>query len=1384
MKVFQRIVCFIVLLVINNSIMLAQKNWTGASNTNWADASNWNPVGVPTAADDVDILNTANDPILQVGTTASIKSLVVRTGAMLTIQTTAVLNIDGNIGFGIDNLGTISNTGQINIGAVIGTGLNGIGNFGGAVLTNEVGGVIYIDRTDNSGIRNHNATTINKGKIYIGSIALIGQNGIINLNGGSFTNDTGAELHIDRTGYHGINNSATITNKGAIHIGGVASIGNIGILNTSSSGVFTNDTDAVLYIGATAAIGNNGIENITGAMFTNEIGAAIHIDRVTNHGLANNDADFTNKGRIDIGAVAAIGANGLLNLASGIFTNDANAELHIDRTGYRGINNNATINNKGAIHIGGVASIGNIGILNASSSGVFTNDTDAVLYIGATAAIGNNGIENITGAMFTNEIGAAIHIDRATNHGLANNDADFINKGRIDIGAVAAIGTNGLLNLASGIFTNDANAELHIDRTADRGINNNATITNKGAIHIGGVAIIGNIGILNASSSGVFTNDTGAVLHIGATAAIGNNGIENITGAVFTNEIGAAIHIDRVTNHGLANNNADFTNKGRIDIGAVAAIGANGLLNLASGIFTNDANAELHIDQAGLNGIFNINSSSILNKACAKIFVTERINNNEIFTNQGYLFSDFNGNHINTGTFTNQGTIEDLQGSFDGVSLDNQDIIVAPVCGGVLIPNALQIGTNNSFTVSTDWYSDLLLTTDVGDYNQASNTFTSTLPAGNHTFYMQITDNVNVCTETVAIQVKPSSNPTITGNLSYCIGGNTTLDAGNWNTYAWSNNQTSQVITATAGTYTVTVSTSNGCTGTDQVTVTANSNVTPNITGNLSYCIGGNTTLDAGNWNTYAWSNNQNTQTITATAGTYTVTVTNSNGCTGTDQITVIANPNPAPSITGNLTYPSGGNTTLDAGNWTSYLWSNTLTTQSITATAGTYTVTVSNSNGCTGTAIAQVMVANSCSAEAGILSSNAATICSGDAVELQITGEETAGNYLQYFFVYTQDNLGNTTFVSSQAAVNSSANFAGLAAGNYLVCAYNEYQNNVPNPSPITTTPNLDDIYDTGTILTGCFDIECSTITVPEAFAPDLTGTGQANENNNTGNNIYTVEVCGGTAPYDADFTFSGGFASMEEYPSENAGCINYQIVYTDPTDWTLTVTDANNCSNSDVVFTSDGLPSNPLPQITGFTTTQETCVGDEDGSITVAVEGGDDSCDDYTYTWSGPNGFSETTTDIVTGNTLEDLAAGSYNVTVTDCAGTTTVQTGINVTRSNIGGRRGRGSGVCKTTGNESWNENENLNVYPNPFGERTMIEFSVVETSNVWLSVYSMDGRKVASILEGERMEVPAPNTRGEVLQRYDFEAANLESGMYLLELQTESGLRQHQQLVVVK
>src|SRR6185369_3784070 len=118
--------------------------------------------------------------------------------------------------------------------------------------------------------------------------------------------------------------------------------------------------------------------------------------------------------------------------------------------------------------------------------------------------------------------------------------------------------------------------------------------------------------------------------------------------------------------------------------------------------------------------------------------------------------------------------------------------------------------------------------------------------------------------------------------------------------------------------------------------------------------------------NTYLWSNGQTTQTATGlSAGTYTVTVTDNNGCSDVAMITLTE---PTQLLAGTITSTdyNGYNISCNGGSngdatanpaggsgGNTYLWSNGQTTQTATGlSAGTYTVTVTDNNGCSDVAM------------------------------------------------------------------------------------------------------------------------------------------------------------------------------------------------------------------------------------------------------------------------------------------------------------------------------------------------------------------------------------------------------------------------------------------------
>jgi len=299
--------------------------------------------------------------------------------------------------------------------------------------------------------------------------------------------------------------------------------------------------------------------------------------------------------------------------------------------------------------------------------------------------------------------------------------------------------------------------------------------------------------------------------------------------------------------------------------------------------------------------------------------------------------------------------------------------------------------------------------------------------------YSVTVTNANGCSATsaptsVTVNATPST-PTITANgpTTFCAGGNVTLTAPAGFTYLWSNGATTPSISVnTSGNYSVTVTNANGCSATSApTTVTVNANPsTPTITANgpTTFCNGGSVTLTAPAGFTYLWSNGASSQSINVnTSGNYSVTVTNANGCSATSApTTVTVNANPStPVITPNgpTTFCNGGSVTLTAPAGFTYSWSNGATSQAIIVnTSGSYSVTVTNANGCSATSAPTTVTVNANPSTPTITPNGPTTFCAGGNVTLSAP----AG------FTYLWSN-GATT----QAIVVS-------ASGNYSVTVTN----------------------------------------------------------------------------------------------------------------------------------------------------------------------------------------------------------------------------------------------------------------------------------------------------------------------------------------------------------
>ncbi len=282
----------------------------------------------------------------------------------------------------------------------------------------------------------------------------------------------------------------------------------------------------------------------------------------------------------------------------------------------------------------------------------------------------------------------------------------------------------------------------------------------------------------------------------------------------------------------------------------------------------------------------------------------------------------------------------------------------------------------------------------------------------------------------------------ITVNPSYNVTDTKTICASEL-PYTWNGEQ----FTA-AGTKTVSLVAANGCDSVVVMTLTVNE--LPEVTINpaeVAICAGKSTTLTATGAAAYVWSTDATTAKITVdAAATYTVTGTDANGCTNTANVTVTVNALPTVDVTSTPAC-EGSNAVLtattNAAN-ASYQWmdaeGNAITGATSatykTATAGSFTVQVTDGNNCTNTKDAIAVI----NLIPGIGLTMSDQTCTYKGVIHATVGVETTPDYKYYL----NDTLKATTNATSYT-------YSNLSAGSYIVrvedangCATSEMSVNI----------------------------------------------------------------------------------------------------------------------------------------------------------------------------------------------------------------------------------------------------------------------------------------------------------------------------------------------------
>lgn len=470
-----------------------------------------------------------------------------------------------------------------------------------------------------------------------------------------------------------------------------------------------------------------------------------------------------------------------------------------------------------------------------------------------------------------------------------------------------------------------------------------------------------------------------------------------------------------------------------------------------------------------------------------------------------------------------------------------------------------------------------------------------------NTYSVTITD-LNGCTATTTATINNLSGPTAliqsatnvacngqsTGNAAVTASGGTPSY-----TYLWSNGSTSATVSGIAANgYTVTITDANGCVATTDVTITEPSAVSALASGAPATCgsANGQVTVTPGGGTpgyTFQWTpGGATTQTVSGLAASnYTVTVTDTKGCTSSTTATV--NNSGAATITlgaitnVNCNSASTGNASITAAGGTgalTYSWSNgSTTTTASNLTAGIYSVTVTDVNGCFTSSIITITQPNVVTAT--FVNATANCGMSNGSATANATGGTGAYTYLW--------SSGSTT-----------ANATNLLAGPYTVTITDA------NGCSQTMTTNVPS---SGSAVVG--------VTGAAIICIGQTAT-------------LNATVTGGTPAYT--YSWSGGLT----------GTANPNASPLTTTTYTLTVTDAIGCASTAQTIT---VTVNPVLNVNLTSTASAVCLGST-VTLTASASGGDGS---YTYSWL-PTATTGTSVTVTPGVPV------TYTVTVNDNCGT----------------------------------------------------------------------------------------------------------------------------------
>ncbi len=491
--------------------------------------------------------------------------------------------------------------------------------------------------------------------------------------------------------------------------------------------------------------------------------------------------------------------------------------------------------------------------------------------------------------------------------------------------------------------------------------------------------------------------------------------------------------------------------------------------------------------------------------------------------------------------------------------------------------------------------------------------------------------------------------------------------------FAWSSGDTTEDIDdLTSGTYTCTITDVNGCSivTTDFVVEQPDSPLEiDNSTSQNVTCNGdndGSISIDVVGGQppyTYSWNNGGNTADLTGLPpGPYICDITDDNGCPLTTSLFQITEPEPVAVCQNTPTNPTclNGNDgcieLMACGGVPpfSYTWSNGQTGSQICGlTAGTYTCSISDDNGCSMSPVTIQLSDPTDPLTLEDATPEDATCTTGGSINLTMSGgnapysyswsngaitedidDLSVGTYgctitddegcTVVTPVYTIEELDNDMSVMNTTV--DPVDCFGESSGSINITVDGSQTPFTYNWSNGATTEDISGLAE-GTYTCTVTDNSGCQLLVPniEVDQPDAPVTvNSLNQVNvlcigeNTGS--ISLDVGGGTSPYT--YLWSNG-ATTSGIGNLVAG------------DYSCTITDNNQCTlTTGLISISE--PSDPVG-IVNLDVLDVSCVGEDDGSVSFGTSGGTAP---YTYAWS----TGQTTEDI------DNLPSGTYQCTITD--------------------------------------------------------------------------------------------------------------------------------------